>query len=154
MADLNGFIFNNDPSASFFSPQSGDGFFFTNDQNAGVDSSVLSWIPAKVTGSLVRVTFVRNLRSLAATTVPANYTISGPSAITVDSVAFTPGTNIVDLTVSGTFSASGGYYTLNMASNTAQAADDENYNSTVAQRFISPATGGAGGSSKLNAGFN
>lgn len=68
--------------------------------------------------SSILLTFSQTLRELAATSIPGNYQIDGPSNITVSSVDFTPGSNAVLLHTTGDFTL--GQYTVTIAANTAQ----------------------------------
>jgi hypothetical protein len=68
----------------------------------------------------ITIYFSHALRALAATSVPGNYVITGPSALAVDGVAFTPGNAFVVLTVSGTWTL--GTYTVSMPANTIQTS--------------------------------
>lgn len=76
----------------------------------------------KLTATTVRIDFNQALRSLAATTVAGNYSITGPSTVTVASVAFTPGNSYVVLTLTGTFAP--GTYTVTVSANTVQSSDE------------------------------
>jgi hypothetical protein len=75
------------------------------------------------------VTFERALRSLPATTVIGNYSLTGSSVLTITSISFTPGTNVVTLHFSGTVVT--GTYTLQLATRTTQALGDDLYNVTT-----------------------
>jgi hypothetical protein len=97
----------------------------------------------------VQLDFVRSLRAFAPTTSAVRYSIIGPSAITVGSVAFTAGTPTVTLTVSGAWVA--GTYTVTVANQTAQALTSDDYNSTAGVSLV--VVGGAGGAA-FNTGFN
>lgn len=89
---------------------------------------------AKKIGGAVRVDFGVPLRGgYAPTTVPSNYTFSGPSAITTVSVSFTPTNNFLLLTVSGSFTS--GTYILTIAANTASAANFESLNISDTSSF-------------------
>lgn len=77
----------------------------------------------KLTATTVRVDFNDLLRSYSPTSVAGNYTITGPSTVTVSSVAFTPGNSYAVLTVTGTFAP--GTYTVAVAGNTVQSAADD-----------------------------
>ena len=110
----------------------------------------LTWTAQK-SSSAVLISFNRILRDLAATTIASNYTVTGPSTITVNSVTFTPGNAYLYLNVTGSFVP--GTYTVNMATNTAQASADDIYNSTTPYTFDGGTVVVAGGSNWL-AGFN
>lgn len=100
----------------------------------------LTYSAAITSYTTVRVYFAAALAALAATSLAARYTITGPSAISVGSVAFTPGNAFVDLTVSGSWVA--GTYTLAIAANTAVDAFG-NYNSGSAPIVYAPTGGDA-----------
>ena len=147
MPDLNTFGFDNYPIPQIPYGWSVFSFPFTFPR-------ILTWSAEDFGGGNVKLIFARALRSLAATTNAANYTITGPTIITVDAVSFTPGNDYVVLDTDGTFAA-GNYYTVTMAPQTAQAQDDDEYNSTNISQFVSfgTAVGGGSGGSKLNSGF-
>lgn len=120
------------------------------------DFDILSWFAEDMGGNLIKLTFVRNLRALAATTVPSNYSIFGPGGISIVSINFTPGTNIVSFNTTGNMIA--GNYTVGIEPLTAQALADPEYNSVAKSVFFSfgsgVADGGSGaGGSKFNFGF-
>lgn len=108
----------------------------------------LYWSAQKI-GSQVRVDFGRELRSLSATTIVGNYVITGPSAITISSVVFTPGDRFLFLNYSGNFTA--GNYTLTMAPHTAEALADNTFNDITTFTF-NPGSGG--GADRFNQGLN
>jgi hypothetical protein len=97
----------------------------------------------------VRVDFGRSLRSKASTTVAANYTLTGPTSITFTSVTFTPGSTYLVLDYTGTFTS--GTYSMTLASQTVQAAGDDQYNITTGVNLV-VIPSGAG--SSFNTGFN
>jgi hypothetical protein len=101
-------------------------------------------------GATVIVGAARALRSLAATTITSNYAITGPSAITVTSISFTPGNTSVTINVTGTFTS--GTYTLTLASQTIQALNDDQYNITTGVAFSGNSV--TLKSSGFNPGFN
>lgn len=59
-------------------------------------------------------------------TTPSNYTISGPTVITVTAVSYVPGDTFVRLTTSGTWSTGGNYTLAMLASSVSDAAGDTN----------------------------
>lgn len=161
MADFTVFSFTIQYQSSSLSIQSVEtGRFFTEHVTLGYDVTMLTWVPVRFDDNTINVTFHRNLRSLAATTVPANYVLVGPhtapATVPINSVSFTPGTNLVSLNITGPLV--NGYYTLTLANNTAQALTDDYFNTTVPQTFTYVGTltggGGGGGSSRLNGGLN
>ena len=97
----------------------------------------------------VQLDFARALRAFAPTTSAVRYSVIGPSVITVGSVAFTPGSATVVLTVSGAWVA--GTYTVTVANETARALASDDYNSTAG---VSLVVVGNGGGSSFNTGFN
>jgi hypothetical protein len=83
--------------------------------------------------------------------VTTNYSISGPTTITVTGVSFTPGNSFVLLTISGTFTALA-TYTLSLVSQTAQSGTDDQYNTTTPYSFIG--NFGGGSADRFNQGLN
>lgn len=96
------------------------------------------FVAQKRSATTVRVDFNQPLRSKASTTVAGNYTITGPSAIVVSSVAFTPGNTYVVLTITGNFLL--GTYTVAVAAQTVEAANEDRlYNAAASTDFIADA---------------
>jgi hypothetical protein len=130
--------------------------FQTNSRGPGVafntgirDAPIL--FSAKRVGSQVRVDFSQTLRGgYAPTTIAANYTFIGPSAITTSSVSFTPTNSFLLLNLSGAAFATG-TYTLTIVANTVKGANFDTVNSfgTTAFDVITRPK-----SSLLNVGFN
>lgn len=100
-------------------------------------------------GGTILLTFAVALRSLAATTVTGNYTVTGPTVITVTSITFTPGNAFLALNYTGTLSS--GIYTVTLAASTVMASANVAVNTLVGQSLV---VAGAGGGSHFNTGFN
>ena len=107
----------------------------------------IDFVPSKV-DTQIRLDFGAALRSLPDTTSTGNYVVSGPSAVSVTSVVFTPGNTFVLLNHTGNIIA--GVYTITLAPLTAQALNNDAINTTVGQSFVLAGVLAA----NFNSGFN
>jgi hypothetical protein len=85
--------------------------------------------PLLFSGLVVSPTMLLALFGEALTSVSTtagNYTVSGPTAITVTAVSYAPGDTFVRLTTSGTWSTGGAYTLAMIASSVTDAAGDTN----------------------------
>jgi hypothetical protein len=91
-------------------------------------------VASRVGSSVIRIDLSYNLRYLAATSDVGRYSISGPSSISISSVAFTPGNNYVLLFIDGTFA--NGEYFVAILSDTMEAQDYYLFNQALNPSFI------------------
>lgn len=94
--------------------------------NPGITLTTIFFSARKI-GAQIRVDFSEPIRSLAATTVAANYTFTGPATLTTSSVTFTPGNSFLLLSTTQGFVS--GTYILTIAANTVEAVATSSFNS-------------------------
>ncbi len=95
---------------------------------------------AKKEGAYVRVDFGQTLRTLAATTVAANYTFTGPDTLTATAITFTPGDSFLLISVAEDFTT--GTYTLTIAADTVETEDYDTFNLLDSSDFDIESAGG------------
>lgn len=83
--------------------------------------------------STTQVVITLGVIPISVNTTAGNYTIAGPSSITVTGATWTPGNAYITLTVSGTFVA--GSYTVSLAANTFVDASS-NFNTTAPEPLL------------------
>ncbi len=99
-------------------------------EGGGVPLTLFSLVQ---TDNNIRVTFDRNVLDSVQLRDLSNWSVTGPSTITITAV--TPGTNYVDVTLYGGMTG-GGAYTLHIGAGTVRALSDEGMNDAIDKAFV------------------